>query len=434
MRMGIVRRLPRPVRRLATIGVDRLRRVLDRGALGENTDPESLRLLAKMRRRDGRRYVGQRVAVAGLFGARCGLQRGADLMVRDLRAQDVDVMAFDLTPLLNIPSNIETDATHDVARLLAWQPTDIVFHVNPPLFARALSLLPAGLVAQAAIIGFWVWELSVVPPYWSDCADHADEIWTPSPFVADAIAAGLPDYAGPVEIVPHAVQHDPMQAMPASERAVLRRSVGFAPDCFVAGTSFSFDSNYARKNPCGAIDAFRLAFRLGENVRLVIRCNDAPQHARLFEHLVSYAGDDDRIIIWDTSQAARPIRPFYAQIDVYLSLHRSEGYGLNLMEAAQAGLPVIATGWGLAPDIAARPELQTVNSRPVVPLDTQKVYERYPGAVWAEPDVWDAAVKLRDAQLAWRNALTAAARNPMKMMSTARHPARSQNVPVSRIS
>ena len=48
-----------------------------------------------------------------------------------------------------------------------------------------------------------------------------------------------------------------------------------------------------------------------------------------------------------------PINDFYAAIDIYLSTSRAEGYGLNLVEAAQAGIPVVTTGWRLAPEIAA---------------------------------------------------------------------------------
>ena len=139
----------------------------------------------------------------------------------------------------------------------------------------------------------------------------------------------------------------------------------------------------------------------GDTVRLVVRCHDVARHRRLFEHLVSYAGEDARILVCDTAAVACSIREFYGMIDVYVSLHRSEGYGLNLAEAAQAGVEVVATGWGLAPDIAERLQLRTVGSRLVVPLDTQGVYERFPGALWAEPDVLEAADCLQACQAVW---------------------------------
>ncbi len=86
------------------------------------------------------------------------------------------------------------------------------------------------------------------------------------------------------------------------------------------------------------------------------------------------------------NEAARkpPILDFYHMLDCYLSLHRSEGYGLNLAEAASLGIPVIATGWGLADDIAAMPGVATVPWRLVPVEDLQGTYEGL-AASWAEP-------------------------------------------------
>ncbi len=322
-------------------------------------------------------------------------------MVCDLRQQGIDVLAFDFTVALDFVPTIETSATSDPAEVAAWQPTDFVVHMNPPLFARAVAAFPAMPPAALTIVAFWVWELPVLPPTWRIFAKLADEIWTPSPFVAQAVIAGVPDFEGPIRTVPYAVESDPMHPLPNEERAALRPVFGVELDGFVVGTSFSFDSNYARKNPCAAIDAFRLAFRSGERACLIVRCNDTGRFQRLFEHLVSFAGDDPRIRIWDMAVAPCPIRQFYGLLDLYLSLHRSEGYGLNLVEAAQAGVEVLATGWGLAPDIAIRPEIRTVGSRLVIPLDTQRVYERYPGALWAEPDLHDAATQMSRSYASW---------------------------------
>ncbi len=394
-------------------GADGLRLFLEHRAQSARlADPglvQQDRRLQPLRNRPRRHPAGTRVAVAGLFSSRCGLQRGAELMVLDLRARGVEVLELDLTPGLAITSNLHTTAGSDLSVLAAWKAGEVVVHINPPDFARALALFDPQALEGVAVVGYWAWELTVVSPEWRACAGLADEIWVPSPFVAEAMLRGLPEFDGPVRVVPHAVDRAPLPAISAEERMGARHRLGFPAATFVAGTSFSFASNYARKNPCGAIDAFRAAFReagggpagSGGEVRLVVRCHDVARHRRLFEHLVSYAGDDGRILVWDTAVVACPIREFYGVIDAYVSLHRSEGYGLNLAEAAQAGVEVVATGWGLAPDIAARPQLRPVGSRLVVPLDTEGVYERFPGALWAEPDIAEAGDRLRDCRAAW---------------------------------
>ncbi len=401
MRVGLVRRLPGPLRRPVLMGANWLRHTLEQRAGYGDLDPVTLRQLARISARQGRPYDGARVAVVGLFSNRSGLQRGADLMVMDLRANGREVLAVDVGPALNLPANMRTGATQNAASLLDFQPTDVIVHLNPPLFARALAHLPAASLSRATIVGYWVWELSRVPASWRESARHLDEIWSPSPFAAGSIAAGLGETGITIRTVPHAVDRDPMPRISQPARDAARLEAGLARDRFVVGTSFSFDSNYARKNPCAAIDAFRLAFRATEPATLLIRCHDRPMYPRLFDHLVGYAGRDARIRIVDASRSPLQIRQFYPSLDLYMSLHRGEGYGLTLAEAAQAGLPVITTGWGLAPDIALRPQVRTVDYRMVVPLDPQRFYDGFPDVLWAEPDLLHAADLLQAEHARW---------------------------------
>ena len=75
--------------------------------------------------------------------------------------------------------------------------------------------------------------------------------------------------------------------------------------------------------------------------------------------------------------------------DSYISLHRSEGFGLGLAESMYLGKPVIGTNWSGNVDF-----MDATNSCPV---DYQLVrvaqdhgpYKR--GQIWAEPDVDHAA-------------------------------------------
>ena len=406
MTRGFVRRLPGPIRRPVIQGANWLQRYLEARAISSGIDSVTLSQLDRLPGRHGRAYDGSRVAVVGLFSRPCGLQRGADLMVRDLSAQGKAVLAVDLTEALNVATDSPLDRSRASPEdMLAFRPTDVVIHLNPPMFARGLALLPHAALSPAAIIGYWAWELSAVPSAWAQSARYVDAIWVPSPFVSDALKAGLGDLAGKqVRVVPHAVERDPMAPTTETARLAARQSLGLPPDHFAAGLSFSFDSNYARKNPCAAIDSFRLAFRNSEAASLLIRCNNSAAFPRLLEHLISYAGTDTRIRILDTSQHAFSIRAFYAALDTYISLHRGEGYGLNLAEATQAGVPVLATGWGLAPDIAERPHVRTVGYRLVVPLDPHRFYDGFPGALWAEPDVMEAADLLRHCYVNWSKA------------------------------
>ncbi len=349
--------------------------------------------------RSPRQYSGKRIAVAGLFRTRCGLQRGAELMVADFRAQGTLASAVDLSRALHAPLTLEPPGLLEPDDLSATDPSDVIVHINPPLFSRALDLFPARVRRDCCIVAYWAWELKVLSAEWRHAATQCDAIWVPSPFVADAMEAGLPLFRGEIRVVPHPVDRDPLPHFTPEAKRIIRENHGLAPDQFVVGFSFAFGSNYARKNPTAAIDAFRLAFpEHDQRNRLLLRCHEVADHRRYFDHLRAYAGEDSRIDVIDAAERPFPIINFYNCLDVYLSLHRSEGYGLQIAEAAQSDVRVICTGWGLAPELAARPQVETVDSRLVPPLDPQGLYTQYKGALWAEPDTMQAARLLRRAR------------------------------------
>ena len=83
-----------------------------------------------------------------------------------------------------------------------------------------------------------------------------------------------------------------------------------------------------------------------------------------------------------------------AAVDIVLSLHRSEGFGLVLAEAMLLGKPVIATGWSGNMDFMDNTNAMLVPYHLTAAIDPRGVYA-VPGALWAEPDIGQAAAMLR---------------------------------------
>lgn len=348
-------------------------------------------------RRAPRGFSGENVAVAGIFKTRCGLQRAADLTYLQMKQTQPAACAVDLSERLGTPLTLDrTDViTPDQARRSGV--SDVIISLNPPLFTAGLKQFVAPDGERPNIVGYWVWELNKVSEDWHFAASLCDEIWAPSEFVRATMATELTGYEGAIKTVPYAVDLDPMERATPQLRAAARARFGLDERDFVVGTTFSFSSCYARKNPTAAIDAFWEAFGAeGKgNAKLLIRCSDAHVARHLMTHLVSYAGDDSRVRVFPTEGAACPLREFYNSLDTYISLHRSEGYGLTLMEAAQVGMPVITTGWGLAADIEALSCVHSVGYRLIAPIEYQNLYDHLDGALWAEPDAREAAALLR---------------------------------------
>ena len=80
-------------------------------------------------------------------------------------------------------------------------------------------------------------------------------------------------------------------------------------------------------------------------------------------------------------------------VDVVVSLHRAEGFGLVLAEAMHLGTPVIATNW------SANTEFMDENTACMVDCRLVKIEKDIPpfpaGGRWAEPDIRQAAAYMR---------------------------------------
>jgi glycosyltransferase involved in cell wall biosynthesis len=318
-------------------------------------------------------------------------------MWHDMRQRGRMVTAIDMTAALHLPGG-ERPSGVCGPEVLREQPVGpIVLHLNPPLYGLAYGMLPRRLRLRSRLIAFWAWELDRMPGDWLLHAKFAEEFWVPSEFVAAALRRLLgPACGSPIHVVPHAVDAMPFGPRRSAELAgAARARHGLPPAAFIAGYSFAMGSNWARKNPLAAVQAFGRAFPPGGRpARLLLRCYDGEVWPAGFAALAAAAAQDPRILLFDGERRRIPLVDLYHAIDVYLSLHRSEGYGLNLAEAASLGTPVLATGWGLAADIAARAEVRSVGWRLVPVVDPQGAYTEL-GALWAEPDLDEAVAALR---------------------------------------
>jgi polysaccharide pyruvyl transferase WcaK-like protein/glycosyltransferase involved in cell wall biosynthesis len=233
-------------------------------------------------------------------------------------------------------------------------------------------------------IGVWFWELEEFPRTYSPVFQYFDEIWAASTFMQQAIAA-----VSPIPV------HKTIMEIPLVQKDHLpdRRSVGF-DERFTFFYTYDANSIFQRKNPLGAIAAYRDAFPTEGETRLVIRTMNSNRHPEDFAQLVAAKGGRDDIEIIDAIRSLPIATAEIAQADCFVSLHRSEGFGLNIATAAAAGTPVISTNYSgptdfLLPESAWLTDYQMTRvgdgSRP------------YPAnALWAEPNHEHAVANLRD--------------------------------------
>jgi glycosyltransferase involved in cell wall biosynthesis len=335
------------------------------------------------------------INVIGYVSGNLGLGVLARHLVSVLLARGCPVRLLDIDPRRGRGGHDRRFAEYTVGSMheLVYPVTFLIF---PPVSIvaflkdrenRDLLFRKGGL--NAALVN---WEQIVVPNEWAWVLGGLDVIVAPSAFTRETFEEAVPN----VPVLPTRVPLWLPETVTAN-----RTRFGLDPDRVWFGGGFEPQSDPTRKNPFAVLDAFERAFPSRRDVGLVIKVNNATvdgQTHPVMEELRARSRRDRRILLLEESVDYESVLSLYASLDVYVSLHRSEGIGLGLMEAMSLGKPVIATGWSGNMSFMDRSNSCLV-AYELVPVRA-RVYEYSqellgPRAVWADPDVTNAAEWMR---------------------------------------
>ena len=272
-------------------------------------------------------------------------------------------------------------------------------HVNADQFELLVSSFGAPFFQNAYTIGYWAWELPEFPDRWIPSFGRVDEVWCPSRFCAEAIQAKA---SCPVLRMPHALEFG---ADPRAHRG----DYGLPEKEFLFLCMYDMHSYQARKNPEAALEAFRRAFPDAKGVRLVVKSHNVDHFPREWAELQRRAAETPGVVLIGRTLSRQQVYDLESLCDAYLSLHRSEGFGLGLAESMYLGKPVVGTDWSGNTDFMDRRNSCPVDYELVRLERDHGPYRK--GQVWAEPDVDHAAWYLRRLveDEPWREAIGARA-------------------------
>lgn len=259
-----------------------------------------------------------------------------------------------------------------------------LFHINTADFPNAYLKLGPKPWSGHYNIAHWVWELEELPEKWIPYMCMADEFWTPSEFASSVFRK----YTNKkVVTVPHSV------TAPYDEKYD-RKYFGLPEDRFLFLTMYASDSLVERKNPQAVVRAFKKAFKKNDpSVGLVIKVVPSKHRTGDIDELKRMTAGYDNVYFLTDEYEKIEVNSMIRDVDVYVSLHRSEGFGLTLAESMMLGTPTIATDWSGNVEFQNRETACMVNYKLV---NVGKNIPLFPeGSKWAEASFEHAAVYMR---------------------------------------
>lgn len=211
-----------------------------------------------------------------------------------------------------------------------------LIHVNASEFTVAFMQLGQPLWDGRYNIAYWLWELEAFPQEWLNNLNLVDEIWTPAAFISNTLRRYTDK---PVRTIPYPV------TAPTKD-CYDRTYFGLPKERFLFLMMFDSGSVMERKNPLGTIEAFKKAFGMdNREVGIVIKINEPEQSEEDIRYIHSVLRGYDNIYIICKTLSKTEVNSLIQCVDVFVSLHRAEGFGLVLAEAMLVGTPTIATNW-----------------------------------------------------------------------------------------
>jgi len=325
------------------------------------------------------------VEVAGPLARASGLARAARATVATFRQAGLKVKATDTSHghlAVADPGYVRETRSEGAAPAT-------IFHLNPDTLPLAFALGADRFAARRA--GLFFWELD--RPSTADFLglDLVDEVWAASRFVQNVYA---PWFDGFVPHVGMAVEGAPTNDT-AEQRARLREDLGISAQATVFLATFDGYSFLGRKNPMGAVEAFRRAFPDRRDVVLVLKGHHRPQghdggEAAAWREIDAAVTSDARIRLLERTLPHERVMDLVSGADCYVSLHRSEGFGLGPAEAMLRGVPAIVTAYGGTEDFCDDATALRVSCR-MIPVGMDAYLHAEPGRLWADPDIDRAA-------------------------------------------
>ncbi|GAA5100081.1 glycosyltransferase [Chryseobacterium ginsengisoli] len=321
------------------------------------------------------------VNVFGFIGGEFGLGEAVRLIIKALNKAEVPVSLINYDIKTNHRHEDDTfkDYSND-----AIHPINLVL-LGPSEGKKILAHYPEHFFKNKYNIFYLNWESEYIPKEYVDNLNFYDEIWVPAQYCKDILA----NYCDiPVNVIPYPIEID------VDDKKDEEAESFYDKNSFNFFFMFDYNSTLERKNTLNLINAFEKAFgKNDKSVSLTIKTSKSTRFVKERELLESYVSGFQNIKIVEKIYDKQTLYKIIRGCDAYVSLHRSEGFGLTMAEAMFFGKPVIATNYS--------GNLEFMNDENSFLVDFKKakigssIINYDSNTVWSEPNVDHAAELMR---------------------------------------
>ena len=331
-------------------------------------------------------YIG--INVISYFSQLLGISESARSFINNIYLSGIPFSLY----------NVETTIHEKIPRndFLAYTPYlsekpvyDVsLFFVNPPELFELVKDRHPYLFQNKYRIGIFWWEFDDHFYSQKEKYQNLDACIVFNEFVQKAIEKAMPP-----DIPITKLNYPFIKNWKISfSKEEIRGKLGIGSEEFVFFFNFDFYSTIERKNPEGILKAFSKSFKNEKHVRLLIKISHSDKHKKKYHAFIDEIeknGIQDQVFLVDALLTKNEFMSYLNSTDCYVSLHRSEGMGLGMLEAMALGKPVIATRYGGNLDFMTEDNSMLVDFQLKSLKEDALPYKK--GWFWADPELDDAS-------------------------------------------
>jgi hypothetical protein len=224
----------------------------------------------------------------------------------------------------------------------------VFFHSTPDLW-KNLSKTYRKKYPNCKFIGYTVWETDKLPLNWvENINEHVDEVWCPSTYNKETfLNSGVKI---PIKVFPHIFMS---KELPDKKRVNIRHDDG-SEEVKTNGyyTFYNISELTERKNVLGLVESYCKTFTDNDKVRLILKVHYkdyAPSNIKFchdkIKAILNKYKNHAPVFVFSKNLTESELLSLHSIGDCYISLTRSEGFGLTIFEAFNYGKDVITTGY-----------------------------------------------------------------------------------------